>query len=64
MNSTQRGRLPRWVFAIIMVGALLSCGIYLGMMRIEGTSTGNIVRSGGFALLGALMLWGTLARGR
>jgi hypothetical protein len=46
-----------------MVGAILSCGIYLGMMRIEGASTGNVVRSAGFALLGALALWRLLARG-
>jgi len=33
-------------------------------MRIEGTSSGNIIRAAGFALLGALMLWGVIARGR
>ena len=62
MNSIRRGGPPRWVFTIIMVGALLSCGIYLGMMRIEGATTGNIIRAAGFALLGALMLWGVLCR--
>ena len=64
MDSSRTGGPPRWVFTVIMVGALLSCGIYLGTMRVEGTSTGNIIRSAGFALLGALMLWGVLARGR
>jgi hypothetical protein len=64
MDSSKAGGPPRWVFTIIMVGALLSCGVYLGIMRVDGTSTGNIVRAAGFALLGALMLWGMLARGR
>lgn len=64
MNFRQGGGPLRWVFTIIMVGALLSCGTYLGIMRIEGTSSGNIIRSAGFALLGALMLWGVIARGR
>jgi hypothetical protein len=64
MDSSQAGGPPRWVFAIIMVGALVSCGVYLGMMRVEGASTGNIVRTAGFALVGALTLWAVLARGR
>jgi hypothetical protein len=64
MDSSQAGGPPRWVFTIIMVGALLSCGIYLGMMRVQGASTGSIIRSAGFALLGALTLWAVLARGR
>ena len=64
MNSSRAGGPPRWVFTIIMVGALLSCGIYLGMMRVEGTSTGSIIRAAGFALLGALMLLRVLARGK
>jgi hypothetical protein len=45
-----------------MVGALLACGIYLGMMRIEGATTGNVIRATGFALLGSLMLWRVLSR--
>ena len=64
MSSRKRGGLPRWIFAIIMIGALLSCGIYLGIMRSEGTSTGHVIRAACFALLGALMLWGVLARGK
>jgi hypothetical protein len=58
----RRGGPPRWVFSIITVGAFLACGIYLGMMRIEGTTTGNVIRAAGFALLGSLMLWGVLSR--
>ncbi|MFC1800147.1 hypothetical protein ACFL2Z_04465 [Candidatus Eisenbacteria bacterium] len=64
MDSRRAGGPPRWVFTVIMAGALIACGVYLGMMRTEGASTGNVVRVAGFALLGALMLWGVLARGR
>ena len=64
MNSKPGGGPPRWVFTVIMVGALIACGVYLGMIRIEGASTGNVVRTAGFALLGALMLWGVVARGK
>jgi hypothetical protein len=62
MNSVRRSGPPRWVFSIITVGAFLACGIYLGMMRIEGTTTGNVIRAASFALLGSLMLWGVLSR--
>lgn len=64
MNFRPGGGPPRWVFTVIMAGALIACGVYLGMMRIEGASTGNVVRAAGFALLGALMLLRVLARGR
>jgi len=47
---------------MITVGAFLACGIYLGMMRIDGTTTGNVIRAASFALLGLLMLWGVLSR--
>lgn len=62
MTHEGRGGPPRWVFTIVMVGAFLTCGVYLGMMRIEGPSTGDVIRAVGFAVLGCLMLWGVLAR--
>jgi len=62
MDGGSRSRPPRWVFAIPMVGGLLACGIYLGMMRVAGVSTGDLVRAIGFGLLGLGMLWAVLAR--
>ena len=52
----------RWVFTIVMVGAFLACGVYLGIMRAQGPSTGDVIRAAGFAVLGLLMLWGVLGR--
>ena len=51
-------RVPRWVFAVIAVGALVASGIYLGIMSVEGPSTGDLVRAVVFGVLGLVMLWG------
>jgi hypothetical protein len=50
--------MPRWLFAILAVGGLLASGIYLGIMRLDGASTGNIVRAALFGVFGLLMLLG------
>jgi hypothetical protein len=52
----------RWIFTVVMVGAFLACGIYLGIMRVEGPSTGDVIRAAGYAVLGFVMLWGVLAK--
>jgi len=61
---TKRGVRPplRWLFTILTVGALLASGIYLGMIRIEGASTGHIVRAVGYGAFGLLMLWGAIGK--
>jgi hypothetical protein len=53
---------PRWFFSILAVGALVACGIYLGLMRAEGVSTGYLIRAAAFGVLGLLMQWGVLGR--
>lgn len=53
---------PRWFFSILVVGTFVACGIYLGMIRVEGVSTGHVVRAVGFGVLGLLMLWGVLGK--
>ena len=53
---------PRWFFSILTVGGFVACGIYLGMMRAEGVSTGHVIRAVGFGVLGLLMLWGVLGK--
>ena len=53
---------PRWFFSILVVGGFVACGIYLGMIRAEGVSTGHIIRAAGFGILGLLMLWGVLGK--
>jgi len=53
---------PRWFFTILTIGAFVACGLYLGMMRTEGPSTGHIARSVGYGVFGLLMLWGALGK--
>lgn len=62
MTDKPKGGAPRWLFTAIMIGGFVACGIYLGMMRIEGMSTGDLLRAVGFGVLGFLMLWGMIAR--
>jgi hypothetical protein len=62
MTNKMSGGPPRWLFVVVMVGGFVACGVYLGMMRVEGVSTGNVIRTVGFGVLGFLMLWGVLAR--
>ncbi len=53
---------PRWMFAILVVGGFIACGIYIGMIRIDGASTGHVVRAIGFGIMGLLMLWGVIGK--
>jgi hypothetical protein len=62
MTDKPKGGPPRWLFAVLMIGGFVACGIYLGKMRVEGVSTGELLRGVGFAVLGFLMLWGVMAR--
>jgi hypothetical protein len=62
MASKARSGPPWWFFTIVMVGGFVACGVYLGMMHLDGITTGNLLRAVGFGALGFLMLWGVLAR--
>ena len=53
---------PRWLFAIIMVGSFLACGIYLGLIRAEGAATEHVVRVAVYGVVGLLMLRGVLGK--
>ncbi|HSM16006.1 MAG TPA: hypothetical protein VK845_03275 [Gemmatimonadales bacterium] len=53
-------RPPRWTFVILAVGGLIASGIYGGMMRLEGVTTGHVVRATVYGVFGLLMLWGAL----
>ena len=53
---------PRWFFSILVAGAFVACGIYLGMIRVEGVSMGHGIRAVVFGVLGLLMLWGVLGK--
>jgi hypothetical protein len=49
---------PWWLFALIAIGALVVCGIYIGIMSVEGVKTMELIQAIGFGLLGLLMFWG------
>jgi len=49
---------PRWLFAIVMAGAFLGCGVYLGLIRAEGAATGHVVKVAVYGVIGLFMLWG------
>ena len=51
---------PRWLFAIVMAGSFLACGIYLGLIRAEGAATEHVVRVAVYGVVGLFMLWGVL----
>ena len=53
---------PRWMFLALTVGGLLAAGIFIGIMRVEGATTGNMVRAIGYGVFGLIMLWGAVRR--
>jgi len=53
---------PRWLFAIIMVGSFLACGIYLGLIRAEGPAPEHVVRAAVYGVVGLLTLRGALGQ--
>ena len=53
---------PVWLFTFLEIGAFIACGIYIGLTKAEGFSTGNTIRIIVFGLFGFVMLWGVLDR--
>lgn len=62
MDEGGKRRFPRWLFTILAVGGLLVSGIYIGMMRLEGAATGQVVRAIAYGVFGLLMLWGAVGK--
>ena len=62
MAERKSGPPPRWVFAILTAGAFLASGVYLGMIRVEGATTGDVIRAAAFGALGLLTLWGVTGK--
>jgi hypothetical protein len=60
MEKTGERSFPRWLFAILAIGGLVACGIYLGIMSVEGLTNLRFAQSAGFGLLGLVMFWGAI----
>lgn len=60
MGEDRTKRPPRWLFTILAVGAFWASGIYFGMIRVEGASTGHVICAIAYGVFGLLMMWGVL----
>jgi len=63
MNTKDKAKFPRWIFAVIAIGGLLASGLYLGIMSTEGYSNLRLVQSLGYGMMGLVMFWGAYSRG-
>ncbi|MBI9044667.1 MAG: hypothetical protein JEZ06_09290 [Anaerolineaceae bacterium] len=61
MISNKR-TFPKWIFAVIAIGALFSSGIFTGILSIEGFTNLRFLQTLGFGLLGLIMFWGTQSK--
>jgi len=55
--TPKRNGPSRWLYFILGVGALLASGIYLGIARTDGLTTGGGLRIILFGLLGILWVF-------
>jgi hypothetical protein len=62
MEKSGKASFPRWLFAILAIGALLASGIYIGIMSVEGFATMRLVQAAAFGLLGLIVFWGAIHR--
>ena len=60
MDKTGISSFPRWLFALLAIGGLIACGIFLGVMSSEGFSSLRLDQVAGFGVFGLVMLWGAL----
>ena len=60
MSTNNKRSFPRQLFALLAVSGLVACGIFIGIMSIEGASGLRLAQAGGFGLMGLAMFWGAL----
>jgi hypothetical protein len=63
MQKTSKKIFPWWLFALIAIGGLLACGIYIGIMSVKGVTVVRLAQAFGFGILGLIMFWGSTHRG-
>ena len=61
MDNLRKSKFPRWLFAILAVGGLITSGIFIGILSVEGITAARIVQATSFGAFGLLMFWGALA---
>ena len=61
MKNSRKGSFPRWLFTLLAISGLLSAGIFIGVMSVEGVTWLRLIQAAGFTILGLLMFWGALA---
>jgi len=49
---------PRWIFAMIAIGMLIACGIFIGRLTCEGFSIMRLLQALVFGILGLTMFRG------
>ena len=60
MEKTNKASFPKWLFAIIAIGALIACGIFIGILSVEGFTILRSIQAVGFGILGLIMFWGAI----
>lgn len=62
MIDKRKGGFPKWLFAVLAVGGLMSAGIIIGIMSTNGITQFRLFQTAGFSIFGLLMLWGACSR--
>ena len=60
MEKNKKKSFPRWIFAIIAIGTLVACGIFVGIMSVEGATSLRFIQAIGFGLVGLVTFWGAI----
>ncbi len=62
MKNKNSYATPRWLFAVIAIGAFIAMGIYIGIMSVEGATNNHLIKVSAFGIVGILMFWGAYAK--
>lgn len=60
MENSKKAVFPKGLFAVLAIGGFLACGIFIGIMSVEGLTGLRLAQATGFGLLGLMMFWGAL----
>ena len=63
MNPKKRSNFPKWLFAVLAIGGLLTSGIYIGILSVESYTVLRLAQAIGFGVFGLLMFWGAYSKG-